>query len=382
MGKKIANEIIIKVFESKGYKIIGEITNVVLPILCEKNGYWYKISYHNLTDGKNPSLWGFYNIENLEHNILNFLKEKKTKAKFLSYKIITKGQKKRILLTLQCDCGEIFTKTLEDATHKTQLCCRSCGFKRGGLKSRASKKAFDKIQQAGYKVLVAPNNPKNTDLFEVEDENGFRGFTSLSKVSSNKKMSKFDMRINKKHYIYNANHWAKLNCIDVYCLGFEENTKYKRQALKFRCSCGKEFVTSIASFQNGKIRCSECAKSISKYELIFKSYLEKEHIDFIYQYSLNQCRDTLPLPFDFYIKEYSCIIEIDGEGHYHPCHFNRISYESAVKTFEITKNHDIIKNKFCRDNNIPLLRIPYWEFKDNTFKQTYQKFVEELTSLN
>lgn len=382
MGKKIENEVIIKLFESKGYKIIGEITNVVLPILCEKNGYWYKISYHNLTGGKNPSLWGFYNIENLEHNILNFLKEKKAEAKFLSYKVIIKGQKKRILLTLQCDCGEIFTKTLEDATHKAQLCCRSCGLKRGGLKSRASKKAFDKIQQAGYKVLVAPINPKNTDLFEVEDENGFKGFTSLSKVSSNKKMSKFDIRINKKYYIYNVNHWAKLNCIDICCLGFEENTAYKRQALKFRCSCGKEFVTSIASFQNGKIRCSECAKSISKYEFIFKSYLENEHIDFIYQYSLNQCRDILPLPFDFYIKEFGCLVEIDGEGHYHPCHFNRISYERAVETFEATKSHDIIKNKFCQDNNIPLLRIPYWEFRDDTFKQTYQKFVEELTSLN
>ena len=26
-----------------------------------------------------------------------------------------------------------------------------------------------------------------------------------------------------------------------------------------------------------------------------------------------------------------------------------------------TKNNDIIKNKYSKDNNIPLVRIPYWE---------------------
>ena len=26
-----------------------------------------------------------------------------------------------------------------------------------------------------------------------------------------------------------------------------------------------------------------------------------------------------------------------------------------------TKNNDIIKNKSSKDNNIPLVRIPYWE---------------------
>lgn len=25
------------------------------------------------------------------------------------------------------------------------------------------------------------------------------------------------------------------------------------------------------------------------------------------------------------------------------------------------KNNDIIKNKYSKDNNIPLVRIPYWE---------------------
>nr|DAK83636.1 MAG TPA: restriction enzyme [Caudoviricetes sp.] len=382
MGKKLEDSVIVNLFESKGYKIVGEIKNTTTPILCEKDGYRYKITYNNLKMGKTPSFWGFNNIINLDYNIRVFLHKKSATAEFLHYNIIAKNQKKRILLTFRCECGEIFNKTLEDTIYKTYICCNKCTIEKSRKKKRVSEKSLQKIKQAGYTVLQSPENLRITDLCEVEDGLGFRGFISSASVSAHKGMSKFDVRINKKNYIYNVNHWAELNCVDTRCLGFEENTHYKRQGLRFCCSCGREFVTSIASFQNGKIRCSECAKSISKYEFIFKSYLEKEHIDFIYQYSLNQCRDILPLPFDFYIKEYYCLIEVDGEGHYYPCHFNRISYERAVETFNITKRHDAVKNNFCQNNDIPLLRIPYWEFKDDTFKQTYQKFIEKLTSLN
>lgn len=56
------------------------------------------------------------------------------------------------------------------------------------------------------------------------------------------------------------------------------------------------------------------------------------------------------------------LIEFDGETH----------YESGVKNngwntyqkYENTLKHDIAKNNLARVNNIPLIRIPYWE-RDN-----------------
>ena len=30
--------------------------------------------------------------------------------------------------------------------------------------------------------------------------------------------------------------------------------------------------------------------------------------------------------------------------------------------FYIQQEHDKIKNQYCIDNNIPLIRIPYWEY--------------------
>ena len=67
----------------------------------------------------------------------------------------------------------------------------------------------------------------------------------------------------------------------------------------------------------------------------------------------------LPLRFDFAIfdnDKISHLIEYDGEFHF------RKLYESH--DFERQKLHDKLKNEYCVKNNIPLIRIPYWE-KDN-----------------
>ena len=46
------------------------------------------------------------------------------------------------------------------------------------------------------------------------------------------------------------------------------------------------------------------------------------------------------------------IIEFDGEFHY---------IDSNIWNSQTVKDNDIIKNNYCNKNNIPLVRIPYWE---------------------
>ena len=379
MPEKIKYEQVEKLFRNKGYAIIGEYINSVTPVLCLKNGYRYKISYANLKYGKNPSLWGFNNIDNLEYNINVVLKKKQSKSVFLGYEIIQKKSKKRILLHFQCPCGNEFYKTLEDSVYNIYICCNSCQIKNRGRNKRLGIKVIEYIKQQGYKIINAPQVCRNSDLIEVEDKNGFRGFVTYSKLKSGKGMSLFDIRINKKNYIYNVNHLAEIKGLKLQCLGFSDK-KYSRQALKFKCECGNEFVTSISNFQNGKTQCGECAKSISHYERIFKKFLDKQNIKYIHQYSLNQCRDILPLPFDFYIVEDNILVEIDGEGHYHPCNFNQISNEQSILSFKSTKKHDKIKNNFCYENNIPLLRIPYYAFTDESYKQLFLDFHQRVAN--
>ena len=85
----------------------------------------------------------------------------------------------------------------------------------------------------------------------------------------------------------------------------------------------------------------------------------------------------MTLPFDFYIVNGGKLIEVDGQGHYKPCHFNQISHEDAQRSYEITIKHDAIKTKYCEQYNIPLLRIPYWEMDDGTYKEKIMQFVRE-----
>lgn len=377
MPKKLEKEQAVELFASMGYNLLDEYTNSSTKMLCEKDGYWYKISYSNLRMGKKPSLWGINNADNLEHNIGILFSKRGIKSTYIGHEVVRKNKRIKILVKMICSCGKEFVQCIEDIPGNVHIVCPDCQKKARGKTRRKSKENIELILRSRYKILDSRSDIRNTDYVEVEDELGYKGFISSQKIKQGCKMSKFDIRVNKKYYIYNVNHYAKLHNWDVKCLGFGDRQYHKnRQSLKFRCSCGEEFETNICLFEQGKTVCSKCAKSVSRYEELFKAYLERKNIQYIFQYSFNDCRDVLPLPFDFYLPQYNVLIEIDGEGHFHPCHFNQISKEKAEKTFVITKEHDEIKNVFCQKNNIPLIRIPYYYFTDNSFEKFFEQSLE------
>ena len=126
-----------------------------------------------------------------------------------------------------------------------------------------------------------------------------------------------------------------------------------------KCSCpnGHIFEINWNNFKSGK-RCPYCKKS--KGEDIIKSILESLNVDFIPQYRFEYCRDILPLPFDFYLPKYNLVIEYDGEQHFN---VNR-TFNSNEDKFWETVIHDAIKNSYCEDNSINILRIPFWDNKN------------------
>ena len=67
------------------------------------------------------------------------------------------------------------------------------------------------------------------------------------------------------------------------------------------------------------------------------------------------------LRFDFAILDkydnIFAVIEFDGAQHYKP-----VDFFGGVENFEKTKKRDSIKNKYCLDNNIEMIRISYLEF--------------------
>ena len=113
----------------------------------------------------------------------------------------------------------------------------------------------------------------------------------------------------------------------------------------------------------GKDRCKVCA-GVSMGEKKIMEILDKHNIPYVHDKSI----DSLHYPitggtprFDFRITQHSeCdyIIEFDGLQHY-----REVSIFSNDNGYAKRKQRDSFKNQWCKDNKIPLIRIPYTRLK-------------------
>jgi hypothetical protein len=108
--------------------------------------------------------------------------------------------------------------------------------------------------------------------------------------------------------------------------------------------------------------CHICNDTLGEKEVA--KVLDKYNIPYNTQYRFEECRNIRPLPFDFYLPDYNTCIEYDGQQHYTPVTFGGCSKDVAEENFINTKKRDGIKDRFCSENNIKLLRIKYDQFND------------------
>jgi len=133
--------------------------------------------------------------------------------------------------------------------------------------------------------------------------------------------------------------------------------------------CGKDYILSIDNkVKSKRVYCKKCSFSNGE-DRIHKFLSQKinliENVDFFAQYRINECRYIYPLPFDFYILPINLLIEYNGEQHYKPVDFSHREEKSSTnKKFRNIIKRDKIKQKYCKNNGIPLLIIPYWEFEN------------------
>lgn len=138
-----------------------------------------------------------------------------------------------------------------------------------------------------------------------------------------------------------------------------DNTKnYKRVRWLCKCSCGNSELESVDGYylrSGEKTQCSKCVPK-SKGEEQIKNILIKNNISFTQEKSFDDCRfpKTNRLArFDFYIDN-KYLIEFDGRQH-----IQNTSKWNSEWNLEYVQEHDQIKNNYCKEHNIPLIRIPY-----------------------
>lgn len=129
--------------------------------------------------------------------------------------------------------------------------------------------------------------------------------------------------------------------------------------ISYICECGNEHKSSPSLLLMGH-RCGHC--NMSKSEYITKEYLEDRNIEYSYDYKFDDCLYKKQLKFDFYLPYYKTCVELDGEHHYRPVRFKGIDEQRALEKHLYTKSLDEIKNNYCIEQKINLIRIPYWDF--------------------
>ncbi len=121
-----------------------------------------------------------------------------------------------------------------------------------------------------------------------------------------------------------------------------------------RCECGNEKDVLGTSLRAGRSLSCGLHSNISKGNVKIADILDQANIFYQTQKKFSTCKDIKELPFDFFIN-HEYLIEYDGQQHFK---------KDSVFNYKYTHQHDLLKSKWCKENNIPLIRIPYTHYKN------------------
>ena len=116
-----------------------------------------------------------------------------------------------------------------------------------------------------------------------------------------------------------------------------------------KCDCGNEVSVDLGNLRAGRTQSCGCTHSLNEEKII--KFLILQNKNFVYQHRFS---DLPYLKFDFYV-EGKYIIEFDGSQHFW---VSRTGWDT-LEHYQRTHRNDLIKNEYCFNHNIPIIRIPY-----------------------
>lgn len=348
MSKTLSHSYVKKYIESNSKDILlsNEYKNNTskLEIKCI-NGHIYYMSFANFKSGnrcKTCKYEEFSIKRKISYDDVKYYIEIESKS---GYKLISKEYKNnRTHIDVQCQNGHIYG--VKFSNFKTGYRCRKCS----GCEKYTYEYVKSFIENNGYTLLSDKYMGSKQKLLIKCNLNHIYETTFIH----------FHLRNQRCATCFNINNRLTYSYVKDFVeseLGYSLISKeYNGYSEKIEVQCNKKHIYSVCfhKFKNGR-RCPYC--KTSKNEKKIKDFLINNNIEYIQQYKIKDCKNKFVLRFDFGIidenKKVKCLIEYDGEFHY-----NQFFQKQNLKNIQ---ENDKIKNQYCKNNNIVLIRIPYWQ---------------------
>lgn len=273
--------------------------------------------------------------------------------------IVAHIDKQHTYALAKCDCGTIKEVRL---TYITNNKTKDCGCGHRQRLQGAIKKKYEHLigtQINGWTILdiIPPDSNDTKTLAHCKCKCGAIKNVQLSYIINERSKDcgcgrKNTLRETRTKNIV-GQRFGKLVVVEL----LEKSNRFNRRLYRCKCDCGNEIIVPSSSLITDHTH--SCGCLLSYYNMYIKQFLDTNNIE-------NQSEYTVFIGnkyyrFDFYLPQYNLFIEYDGKQHYEPVQYYGNNIEDAKNALRKTQEHDKIKDKYCKDNNINLLRIPYWE---------------------
>lgn len=127
-----------------------------------------------------------------------------------------------------------------------------------------------------------------------------------------------------------------------------------------QCDCGNPNLISVlgSNLRTGHTQSCGCERR-SHGEIKVAKILTENNIHFEQEKVAFKFSNGTNAKFDFFVQN-KYYIEYDGETHY----MSNLHGWHTEERLKAQQERDLIKNQWCKDNNIPLIRIPYTRYND------------------
>ena len=262
----------------------------------------------------------------------------------------------------RCDCGnekDVLSTSL------TSGHTQSCGCLQKEKTSAANKRNIDLVgHRFGRLVVLSRSTTSAKWVCRCDCGNLVEVTTTHLKTGHTKSCGCLQKDITSEVRGINLNR-QRFGLLTVEGLDIEKSISEKKYWV-CQCDCGSRISVSTGDLRSGNTQSCGCSK-LSHGEMKIKSLLEEYNIPFEQEKSFPDCVNPSTnrlLRFDFFVNN-QYLIEFDGKQHYE----QSLNWEPL----EDIQRRDRIKDAWCKEHNITLIRIPYTRLNTLTIEDLLPK---------